>query len=342
MSNDRHIHEIHEFDDDFSGEDFAEAQFAEPEFPEPPFGPPRPRGPKGPNGRRRHHGHGPEQDNPIEALFGPGGPFGKSGPFGKGGFFGPQAADVARTIWENATADQGRGRGPQYERRAERRDERRDERGGRREHGDWDGRGERRRGPGGPGGPGEGARGRWEGPRGRGRGFGDEGPRGRGRGRRPKGDIRLAALLLIDEEARNGYQIIEELAARTSGTWRPSSGAVYPALAQLEDEGLIEAFDNEGRKAYRLTDAGREAVAANEAPAPWETATADASEALGGRSGGEMWQAFGQVAMATKAVAATRDEAALTEAAKVLEQTRRSLYRILADGPQDAVTTDES
>jgi len=34
-------------------------------------------------------------------------------------------------------------------------------------------------------------------------------------------------------------------------------------------------------------------------------------------------------------VSATRDAATMTEAAKVLEDTRRALYRILADGPQD-------
>lgn len=48
--------------------------------------------------------------------------------------------------------------------------------------------------------------------------------------------------------------------ARTSGVWRPSPGAVYPALAQLEDEGLIQAVDAEGRKAFALTEAGKAAV----------------------------------------------------------------------------------
>ncbi|MFZ1372228.1 MAG: hypothetical protein WAS01_00305, partial [Nostocoides sp.] len=60
------------------------------------------------------------------------------------------------------------------------------------------------------------------------------------------------------------------------------------------------------------------------------------------RSGGEMWQAFGQVAMAAKAVAATRDPATMTAASAVLEQARRALYRILADGPQDTPTGHES
>lgn len=290
-----------------------------PEFDDDfPFGPGRHggrgRGPHGPHERRRHRGGRASGDNPFDTFFGPDGPLGPRGPFGPGGLFGREGADIARSIWEAAIGAESPVRPARDAREHECDDA-------------WAQvtdhvRGERRRR--GPGGDGRGRR----------------GPR---RGRRPRGDVRLAALLLIAEEPRNGYQVIEELAARTGGTWRPSSGAVYPALAQLEDEGLIEAFDNEGRKSYRLTDAGREAVEeAEEAPRPWDTATAEATEALGGRQGGVLWQSFGQVAMATKAVTATRDEATITQAAQVLEQARRSLYRLLADGPQDAPTDAES
>src|SRR5580693_5727276 len=68
--------------------------------------------------------------------------------------------------------------------------------------------------------------------------FGPGGPRGRGR-RARRGDIRTAALLLLAEEPRNGYQIMQEVQERSGGVWSPSPGSVYPALQQLEDEGLI-------------------------------------------------------------------------------------------------------
>ena len=54
--------------------------------------------------------------------------------------------------------------------------------------------------------------------------------------RRRRGDVRHGALLLLAEGPLNGYGIIRELAERSGGTWRPSSGAVYPALSLLEDE----------------------------------------------------------------------------------------------------------
>src|SRR5579859_2411228 len=88
-------------------------------------------------------------------------------------------------------------------------------------------------------------------------GFGPgRGPRGRGR-RARRGDIRTAALLLLAEEPRNGYQIMQEVQERSEGSWNPSPGSVYPALSQLEDEGLIATGEQEGRKLYTLTDAGR-------------------------------------------------------------------------------------
>src|SRR5690349_11942593 len=63
-----------------------------------------------------------------------------------------------------------------------------------------------------------------------------------GRGRKARrGDIRTAALLLLAEEPRNGYQIMQEVEERSEGMWRPSPGSVYPALSQLEDEGLIRS-----------------------------------------------------------------------------------------------------
>src|ERR1700691_3481983 len=109
------------------------------------------------------------------------------------------------------------------------------------------------------------------GPFGFGRGGGPGGG-GRGRGRRARrGDIRTAALLLLAEEPRNGYQIMQEVQERSGGVWSPSPGSVYPALQQLEGEGLIRSEEIDGRKLLRLTPEGLARVEERdpERPAPW-------------------------------------------------------------------------
>jgi DNA-binding PadR family transcriptional regulator len=154
------------------------------------------------------------------------------------------------------------------------------------------------------------------------------GPRGRGRKAR-RGDIRAAALLLLAEEPRNGYQIMQEVQERSGGVWRPSPGSVYPALSQLEDEGLIRMEEQDGRKLYVLTDAGREAVQerGDDRPAPWEQIGADTGEQA--RSLGRLIR---EVAMASAQLMRGGSEAQAARAREVLAGARRELYTILAEG----------
>ena len=79
------------------------------------------------------------------------------------------------------------------------------------------------------------------------------------------GQLRLYLLVLLDEGPRHGYEVIQELESRFNGLYSPSAGTVYPRLAKLEEEGLVQRTD-EGRKAtYAITDAGRAEVRARQA-----------------------------------------------------------------------------
>lgn len=167
-------------------------------------------------------------------------------------------------------------------------------------------------------------------------GFGPGGPRGRGRKAR-RGDFRTAALLLLAEQPRNGYELMQEVEERSGGVWRPSPGSVYPALQQLEDEGLIAPTERDGRKLYELTDRGRGYVEerGEVKRAPWEEMSSDYGEtafALG--------NLMKEVAFAFAQVMRTGSEAQMSEAKKVLASARKSLYEILADGG-DAAEADE-
>jgi DNA-binding PadR family transcriptional regulator len=185
-----------------------------------------------------------------------------------------------------------------------------------------------------PGGPGMHGFGPWmrEGRGGRG---------GRG-GRARRGDVRAASLALIAEQPMNGYQIIQEIGERSGGVWRPSPGSIYPALQQLEDEGLIRAEASDGgRRAYQLTDEGRTYADshADELRAPWD----DLASGPGGPAA-EMRNLMGQVAMAAFQVISAGTETQVGEARKVLIEARKALYRILASDEDEtpAAGSDET
>ncbi|MEY2591400.1 MAG: hypothetical protein QOJ67_3384 [Acidimicrobiaceae bacterium] len=57
----------------------------------------------------------------------------------------------------------------------------------------------------------------------------------------------------------HGYAIMQTLAERVGSGWRPSPGAIYPALLGLQDAGLIDATDRDGSRVYALTTAGERA-----------------------------------------------------------------------------------
>lgn len=75
------------------------------------------------------------------------------------------------------------------------------------------------------------------------------------------GGLRLYLLLLLDDEPRHGYELIRLLEDRFMGMYTPSAGTIYPRLAALEEDGLVEHEDVDGRKVYRLTAAGQAELA---------------------------------------------------------------------------------
>ena len=201
-------------------------------------------------------------------------------------------------------------------------------------HEDWAGH----RGPFGPPGP------MPFGPHGTGRGhFGPPGPppppeppwewgfggRGRGRGRRGRGDVRAAILALLAERPMHGYEMIQELSARTGGVWRPSPGSVYPTLQLLEDEDLIAGEEVEGRRRFALTDAGRAEAERQTQRAPWEEVTAGVAPVAW-----NLRAAIGQIMQAAWSVAGAGTESQQARALELLADTRRRLYAILAEGDQ--------
>jgi DNA-binding PadR family transcriptional regulator len=167
--------------------------------------------------------------------------------------------------------------------------------------------------------------------------FGPGGPGfGGGRGRRRRGDVRLALLMLLGEEPRNGYQLMQTIEERSDGRWRPSPGSVYPTLAQLEDEGLIRAVESDGTKLFEITDTGRERLGESTTdPAPWAQ---DERDDPASHSVSEIASLIIQIGKAAWQVAQEGDERQTEKACQTLAETRRALYGILAEEPDDEET----
>ena len=161
---------------------------------------------------------------------------------------------------------------------------------------------------------------------------------GRGPWQRPgprarRGDVRAAILDVLHadvEQNLNGYQVIQKIAERTDGAWKPSPGSVYPTIQQLEDEGLLATGEDAGRKVLRLTDAGRSYV--TEHPDEMAAVWAPFDEESDAEDGSDLKKVIGQTMAAIWQIASTGTTAQVEEAAQVLAETRRKLYTILADG----------
>jgi len=76
-----------------------------------------------------------------------------------------------------------------------------------------------------------------------------------------RGELQAAVLdALAQIEPANGYAVMQELADRVGESWRPSPGAVYPALIGLHDAGLVAVNERDGNREFRLSAAGRRAA----------------------------------------------------------------------------------
>ena len=143
-----------------------------------------------------------------------------------------------------------------------------------------------------------------------------------------RGDVRAAILVLLAEEPRNGYQLMQEIEARSGGAWRPSPGSVYPALQLLADEGLVRSEARDGGNVFELTDSGRAHVEENREALgePWAQAEAGMPGTVR-----DLMRLAMQVGIATRQVAGGGNEAQIKAASDILGETRRSLYRLLAE-----------
>lgn len=144
------------------------------------------------------------------------------------------------------------------------------------------------------------------------------------------GEIRLALLSMLESGPKHGYELMKELETKSGGIYKASAGAVYPALQQLEDEGMVSSDQTAGKRTYSLTASGKEELQreADVVKKIWQRA-----EQAGdwgpwiGPEGAEVFRPAAEV-MKSALRAATRgshDAERISKIREILERTRREI-----------------
>ncbi len=98
-----------------------------------------------------------------------------------------------------------------------------------------------------------------------------------------KGSTAVLILALLVDEPMYGFQISRELERRSQGYFTMKEGLLYPALHQMEKNGLItgewKTVGNRQRKYYRITPKGQKRLVRS--AADWRTFTSQLLKLIG-------------------------------------------------------------
>lgn len=76
-----------------------------------------------------------------------------------------------------------------------------------------------------------------------------------------KGYLRLIVMKTLANRKLSGYDLTKQI-EKSTGTWKPSFGSIYPLLEKLLREKLVVVEVQERRKLYMLTEDGKKHLAA--------------------------------------------------------------------------------
>ena len=144
------------------------------------------------------------------------------------------------------------------------------------------------------------------------------------------GEIRLALLSMLDSGPKHGYELMKELETKSGGIYKASAGAIYPALQQLEDEGMVMSDAAAGKRTYSLTNEGRAELQkeAETVKRIWQRAEQAGDWAPWmGMEGAEVMRPAADL-MKTALKAATRgshDSAKIAKIREILERTKKEI-----------------
>ena len=141
-----------------------------------------------------------------------------------------------------------------------------------------------------------------------------------------RGELKEAVLLVLDSLGEaHGYAIMAELKDQVGGGWKPSPGAIYPALLALADQGYLKTTHRDGTRMYSLSKEGRRTADGLRSNTRWASLTTRAEGGEERVSVGSLLDAFAEGSALRRRLARTeqrgRIESILARAGAEIEGT---------------------
>ena len=148
-----------------------------------------------------------------------------------------------------------------------------------------------------------------------------------------RGELKEAIVVVLARVGElHGYGILTELKERVGGGWRPSPGAIYPALLALENSGLVEGFDQDGTRTYRLSDAGRRTARRSTAWNRWASLTERAEQVEERLAVGSLLDGFSEESSYRRRLVGPDAQEAIR---RILNRASDEIEQLLKEGDED-------
>jgi DNA-binding PadR family transcriptional regulator len=146
-----------------------------------------------------------------------------------------------------------------------------------------------------------------------------------------RGELKQVLLSVVGSLGEgHGYAIMQELQRRVGTDWRPSPGAIYPALVALEESGLIVGIDRDGLRVYTLTEDGDAALEAMPSQPEWKALSRRAA-VTPQLTLGRLLERFEERLPRKQRLTEEQSDAVQT----VLQETAKKITRALQQGESD-------
>jgi DNA-binding PadR family transcriptional regulator len=148
-----------------------------------------------------------------------------------------------------------------------------------------------------------------------------------------RGELKEAIVMVLASLGEvHGYGILNELKERVGGGWKPSPGAIYPALVALVESGHVATAERDGSRLYSLTERGRKAAESAGSSSRWSTLS-DRAETRDPRiSVGVLLDRFADESVLRRRLAGTEQRLVIES---ILERATVEIEQALTEGDGD-------